>query len=89
MGSLTKHGLCFGEDEEHSPWPPLHVTRGFDPQDSTVTVATVQDPEMVCNRYGTTAESVMDAVAEELVSEVVPKALTSFVQNDIGCQQRL
>ena len=25
----------------------------------------------------------------ELVSEVVPKALTSFVQNDIGCQQRL
>ena len=25
---------------------------------------------------------------EELVSEVAPKALTSFVQNDIGCQQR-
>ena len=24
----------------------------------------------------------------ELVSEVVPKALTSFVQNDIECQQR-
>ena len=27
-------------------------------------------------------------ITEELVSEVVPKALTSFVQNDIGCQQR-
>ena len=26
--------------------------------------------------------------AVELVSEVVPKALTSFVQNDIGCLQR-
>ena len=26
--------------------------------------------------------------AIELVSEVAPKALTSFVQNDIGCQQR-
>ena len=26
--------------------------------------------------------------AAELVSEVVPKALTSFVQNDIRCQQR-
>ena len=24
-----------------------------------------------------------------LSSEVAPKALTSFVQNDIGCQQRL
>ena len=68
MGSLAKHGVCFGEDEEHSPWPPFHVTRGFDPQDSTVTVATVQDPEMVCNRYGTTAASVMDAAAEVMAS---------------------
>ena len=30
-----------------------------------------------------------EAIADvELVSEVVPKALTSFVQNDIWCHQR-
>ena len=68
MGSLAKHGVCFGEDEERSPWSPFHVSRGFKPGDSTVTVATIQDPEMVCNRYGLTAESVMDAVAEVIAS---------------------
>lgn len=68
MGSLTKHGVCFGEDEEHSPWEPFHVSRGFDPGQSTVTVATVQDPEMLGNRYGLTAESVMDATADAMAS---------------------
>ena len=68
MGSLTKHGVCFGEDEERSPWPPFHVSRGFNPEDSTVTVATIQDPEMLGNRYGLTAESVMDSIAEGMAS---------------------
>ena len=68
MGSPIKHGLCIGEDEEGSPWPPFHVSRGFRPEESTVSVATVQDPEMVCNRYGLTAESVMDGAAEVMAS---------------------
>ena len=45
MGSLTKQGVCFGEDEERSSWPPFHISRGFKPEDSTVTVATIQNPE--------------------------------------------
>lgn len=68
MGSLSKGGVCFGEDEERSPWPPLHVTRGFAPEASTVTVASVQDPEMLGNRYGLTAESLMDATVDAMVS---------------------
>ena len=30
--------VCMGENEEESPWEPLHVERGFKPTDSTVTV---------------------------------------------------
>ncbi len=37
-GSYT---LCFGEFEEQSYWDPLHVERGFQPTDSTVTVFSV------------------------------------------------
>ena len=36
--------------------------------DSTVTMMSIQDPEMVGNRYGQTAESVMDAVADSIVT---------------------
>ena len=68
MGSLTKFGVCFGEDEERSPWPPFHSTRGFKADDSTVTVATIQDPEILGNRYGLTSESVMNATADAMAS---------------------
>ena len=64
MGSLTKYSVCFGEDEEDSPWEPYHVTQGFAADQSTVTVSAIQDPEMFGNRYGTTGESLMDSIVE-------------------------
>lgn len=41
QGFVGKYGLCIGENEEESPWPALHVTRGFAPGDSVVTVVGV------------------------------------------------
>lgn len=38
LGSPLKFTMCFAEWEERSPWEPLHVERGFDPEDSVVTV---------------------------------------------------
>ena len=38
LGFPGKYTLCFGEDEENSPWEPLHVERGYTPDQSTVTV---------------------------------------------------
>jgi hypothetical protein len=34
----TYANLTFAENEERSPWEPLHVTKGFKPQDSTVSI---------------------------------------------------
>ena len=68
MGSLTKFGVVIGEDEENSPWEPFHVSQGYSPERSTVTVATIQDPSMHSNRYGTTAESLLDSIADGMAS---------------------
>ncbi len=38
LGSPLKFTMCFAEWEERSPWEPLHVERGFEPDDSVVTV---------------------------------------------------
>jgi peroxiredoxin len=38
LGNPMKFTMCFAEHEERSPWPALHVERGFDPEDSVVTV---------------------------------------------------
>ncbi|MFH1650695.1 MAG: hypothetical protein ABID87_01115 [Chloroflexota bacterium] len=38
LGQPAKYTFCFGENEEASPWEPLHVERGFSPEQSTVTM---------------------------------------------------
>lgn len=37
-GQPGKHTFCCAENEAESPWAPLHVERGFAPDESTVTV---------------------------------------------------
>ena len=35
----ARYSFCFAENEGRSPWEPLHVERGYDPDSSTVTMA--------------------------------------------------
>lgn len=37
-GMPGKYTFCFGELEEQSPWPGLHVDQGFSPEQSTVSL---------------------------------------------------
>lgn len=41
QGFVGKYTLCIGENEEDSPWSPLHVDRGFGPDDDVLTVVGV------------------------------------------------
>jgi hypothetical protein len=38
FGHEGRFGICFAENEEASPWEPLHVHYGFDKKDSAITV---------------------------------------------------
>lgn len=38
LGSPGKYAFCFAENEADHPWHPLHVERGFQQEDSTVTL---------------------------------------------------
>jgi hypothetical protein len=38
IGNPAKYTLVLGENEEESPWEPLHVERGFKKDDSTLTM---------------------------------------------------
>lgn len=38
LGHAGKYTWCIAEDEKCSPWEPLHVERGFDHTDSTVSI---------------------------------------------------
>jgi len=47
LGHPGKFTYCLAEDEENSPFPPLHVHLGFEPEDSVVTVIGAEAPHSV------------------------------------------
>ncbi|MBT5700426.1 MAG: hypothetical protein HOI67_03165 [Gammaproteobacteria bacterium] len=47
LGHPGKFTFCLAEDEENSPFPPMHVDLGFDPDDSVVTVIGAEAPHSV------------------------------------------
>ena len=55
QGSPAKFSFCIGENEEASPWPPLHVERGYRPEQSSVTVVAAEPPHNVNDHSSTTA----------------------------------
>ncbi|MEJ6592789.1 MAG: hypothetical protein QNL99_12480 [SAR86 cluster bacterium] len=47
LGHPGKFTYCLAEDEENSPFTPLHVGLGFEPEDSVVTVIGAEAPHSV------------------------------------------
>jgi hypothetical protein len=63
QGTLAKYSACIAENEEDSPWPPLHVDHGFDPADSTVTAMVIRSFMHIEARHTTAPEQLaMDFV---------------------------
>lgn len=68
QGTPAKYTFCFGENEEESPWEPFHVARGFDAEDSTVTVLGLEGPQDINGQDSTRADSFLKILANSLVS---------------------
>lgn len=52
LGSPAKYAFCVAENEDESPWEPLHVERGFEKEQSAVTVVGVHGiHNVVCGNY--------------------------------------
>src|SRR5258705_519683 len=54
LGHPGKYTYCIGEDEENSPWLPLHVERGFEKDASVVTVLACDGPHQFGSPRGGT-----------------------------------
>ncbi|HEU5324171.1 MAG TPA: hypothetical protein VFX28_25445 [Methylomirabilota bacterium] len=63
LGHPGKFTYCVAENAAASPWPPLHVERGFAPDDSTVTVCAAEAPHNVNDHASTTPAALLRALA--------------------------
>jgi hypothetical protein len=64
LGQPGKVGLCFTEDEEVSPWEPLHVSRGYGSGQSVVSVFGADAPLSISDHRSTGPEEVARVLGE-------------------------
>jgi hypothetical protein len=61
-GNPAKYTLVVGENEEESPWEPLHVERNFDKNDSVITQFTAFPDINSIGGQGTDAKGILNAI---------------------------
>jgi hypothetical protein len=66
LGHPGKLSYVIAENEADSPWPPLHVERGFRPEQSAVTVLAAEGPHQCYNQLSNTAEGVLTTLADDM-----------------------
>ncbi len=77
-GSPSKIGLAFPEDEEGSPWESYAVSRGFSPDQSTVTLFPGEGPRMIVDQISRSADSLVKHMALSLRANVSPRLVMGF-----------
>jgi len=66
VGHPGKYSYVIAENEAESPWTPLHVERGFTPEQSTVTVMSAEGPHQFYNQLSSTAKGVLTSLCEDM-----------------------
>jgi len=66
LGHPGKLSYVIAENEVESPWTPLHVERGFRPDQSTVTVMAAEAPHQFYNQLSPDAEGVLTTLADSM-----------------------
>ena len=75
LGTPMKFTMCFAEWEERSDWDPLHVERGFDKDQSVVTVlAMTGGPSLIVDQTSRAGDQIAGSFALTLESAHHPRA---------------
>ena len=68
FGHAGKYTCCIAEKEEASPWDAMHVDRGFQTDDSTITVFAAAGPQTVNDHGSNTAEGILNTISENIAA---------------------
>ena len=68
FGHIGKYTCCIAENEEDSPWDPLHVERGYQMEESTVTIFAGAGPQSINDHSSNTAEGILNTICQNISS---------------------
>lgn len=66
LGNPAKYTYCIAENEEASPWEPLHASRGLAATESAVTVIAAEPPHSITNHVSSAPEEILLSVASAM-----------------------
>ena len=66
LGHPGRLSYVIAENEAESPWPPLHVERGFRAEQSAVTVLAAEAPHQFYNQLSSTAEGILTTLCDDM-----------------------
>ena len=90
LGSPMKFTMCFAEAEERSTWEPLHVERGFNAEDSVVTLfGMTSGPVLIVDQTSVKSEQLARSMAMSLQSVHHPKSYMSSDTLLVVCPEHL
>ena len=81
QGFSGKYSFCIAENEEESPWEPLHVERGLSADSSAVTVWGARSSVQLSQRGANTPEQVLLTIADTMshLGSITSKGQTTIV----------
>ena len=63
-----KYTYCIAENEDANPWEPYHVERGFQPEESTVTLTCGEAPHCITDNYNTEPHALLFGYADSMAT---------------------
>jgi hypothetical protein len=68
LGNAGEFSFCIAENEEQSPWEPMHVELGFRPEESTLSLFACGSPYGISEQSARTARGVLKTIAYSLAT---------------------
>ncbi len=68
LGHPGKFSYCIAENEEASPWEALHVERGFQPEQSALTLFAAEPPRGVSEHTARDGKRILQTISRTLVT---------------------
>ncbi len=67
LGQPAKYTCCFAENEASSPWPALHVERGFDKDSNVVTIVGIAGSVEIVDSVSNTPQDLAQTYAQSML----------------------
>ncbi|MEP7273636.1 MAG: TlpA disulfide reductase family protein, partial [Acidobacteriota bacterium] len=87
LGNPGKFSYCIAENEEESPWEPLHFDEGFDSGQSALTLFAAEPPRGVSEHNARSGRAVLKAICRTLATIWSYRMCTAFEALVVICPE--